>query len=79
MYMIPGDPVLTMLGQHAKEDIINRMRAELRLDEPWYVEFGSYLGRILRGDLGRSAITRNSVTASLKQKLPNTFKMAYLL
>ena len=76
MYMVPGDPVLSMLGQHAEEDIINRIRAELRLDDPWYVQFYGYLSRTLKGDLGKSYITRNSVTDSLKQKLPNTAKLA---
>jgi peptide/nickel transport system permease protein len=74
--MIPGDPVLTMLGQHADDDIIERIRAELNLDEPWYTQFYNYLKRTLRGDLGRSYISNVQVTEALKQKLPNTFKLA---
>lgn len=77
MYMIPGDPVLTMLGQHADDDIIERIRAELNLDEPWYTQFFNYLKRTLRGDLGRSYISNVQVTEALKQKLPNTFKLAF--
>jgi peptide/nickel transport system permease protein len=77
MYMIPGDPVLTMLGQHADDDIIERIRAELNLDEPWYIQFYNYLKRTLRGDLGRSYISNVQVTEALKQKLPNTFKLAF--
>jgi peptide/nickel transport system permease protein len=75
--MIPGDPVLTMLGQHADDDIIERIRAELNLDEPWYIQFYNYLKRTLRGDLGRSYISNVQVTEALKQKLPNTFKLAF--
>jgi peptide/nickel transport system permease protein len=77
MYMIPGDPVLTMLGQHADDDIIERIRAELNLDEPWYTQFFNYTKRTLRGDLGRSYISNVEVTEALKQKLPNTFKLAF--
>lgn len=77
MYMIPGDPVLTMLGQHADDDIIERIRAELNLDEPWYTQFYNYIKRTLRGDLGRSYISNVQVTEALKQKLPNTFKLAF--
>ena len=76
MYMVPGDPVLTMLGQHAEDDIIERMRTELHLDDPWYLQFYNYMKRTLRGDLGRSYISKVSVTDALKQKLPNTFKLA---
>ena len=76
MYMVPGDPVITMLGQHAEDDIINRIRAELKLDDPWHVQFINYLKRTLRGDLGRSYISGVSVTDALKQKLPNTLKLA---
>jgi peptide/nickel transport system permease protein len=75
--MIPGDPVLTMLGQHADDDIIERIRAELNLDEPWYTQFFNYTKRTLRGDLGRSYISNVEVTEALKQKLPNTFKLAF--
>ena len=76
MYLVPGDPVLTMLGQHAEDDIIQRLRSELNLDAPWYSQFFSYLTRTLKGDLGRSYISRVEVTEALKQKLPNTFKLA---
>ena len=76
MYMIPGDPVLTMLGQHADDEIIERIRAELNLDEPWYIQFYNYIKRTLRGDLGRSYISNQEVTEALRQKLPNTFKLA---
>jgi peptide/nickel transport system permease protein len=76
MYMVPGDPVLTMLGQHAEDDIINRMRADLHLDDPWYVQFSNYMLRTLKGDLGRSYISKVSVTDALKQKIPNTARLA---
>jgi len=66
-----------MLGQHADDDIIERIRAELNLDEPWHMQFFNYLNRTLRGDLGRSYISNVEVTEALKQKLPNTFKLAF--
>lgn len=77
MYMIPGDPVVTMLGQHAEDDIIERIRAELNLDEPWHIQFYNYTKRTLRGDLGRSYISNVEVTEALKQRLPNTFILAF--
>ncbi|MFW5856173.1 MAG: ABC transporter permease [Bacillota bacterium] len=76
MYMIPGDPVVTMLGQHADDDIIERIRAELNLDEPWFIQFYNYIIRTLKGDLGRSYISNVEVTDALRQRLPNTFILA---
>ncbi|MFW6001213.1 MAG: ABC transporter permease [Halanaerobium sp.] len=77
MYMIPGDPVVTMLGQHADDDIIERIRAELNLDEPWFIQFYNYIIRTLKGDLGRSYISNVEVTDALRQRLPNTFILAF--
>jgi len=76
MYLVPGDPVLSMLGQHADEEIVQRLRSELKLDAPWYTQFYNYIKRTLSGDLGRSYISGVSVTKSLQQKLPNTFRLA---
>ncbi|MFW5790987.1 MAG: ABC transporter permease [Halanaerobiaceae bacterium] len=77
MYIVPGDPVLTMLGQHANEDSINRMRSQLRLDEPWYIQFSGYITRTLRGDLGVSYMSNVPVAEALKRRLPNTARLAF--
>ena len=76
MYIVPGDPVLTMLGQHASDESIARIRSQLRLDDPWYSQLANYLLRTLRGDLGRSYITHIPVRDALLQKLPNTVRLA---
>lgn len=77
MFIVPGDPVLTMLGQHANQDSIDRMRSQLRLDEPWYIQFSGYITRTLQGDLGVSYITNIPVAEALKQRLPNTARLAF--
>jgi len=55
IHFIPGDPVLVMLGKQAiTEEVIERTRHELRLDQPLYVQYFSWLYCVLQGDLGRS-------------------------
>jgi len=54
LFVAPGDPVQAMVGERADEETIARLRAELRLDDPLYVQFGHYLGGVVKGDLGRS-------------------------
>ncbi len=76
MYIVPGDPVLSMLGQHASDDNIARLREQLKLNRPWYVQLFSYLNRTIRGDLGKSYLTHLPVTEALSQKLPNTARLA---
>lgn len=49
-----GDPVRNMLGETASAEQVARVRADLGLDQPLYIQFVSYLGRILTGDFGTS-------------------------
>lgn len=76
MFVIPGDPISNMMGQRADDRIIERIRDELHLNDPWYVQFVSYIGRTLRGDLGKSYVTHRPVAQDLMEKLPNTAKLA---
>lgn len=76
MYIIPGDPVLSMVGERYDEETITRLREELHLDDPLPVQFGRYVLNVLRGDLGKSFITGRSVAADLVAKFPNTLMLA---
>jgi ABC-type dipeptide/oligopeptide/nickel transport system permease component len=72
----PGDPVQEMVGERADSVTIARLRAELHLDDPLPVRFGHYVGGVLRGDLGRSYITRRSITQDLMERFPKTAQLA---
>jgi peptide/nickel transport system permease protein len=52
--LIPGDPALVMLGEGADPEAVAALRAELGLDQPLPVQFVSWLGQVLQGDLGKS-------------------------
>jgi ABC-type dipeptide/oligopeptide/nickel transport system permease component len=76
LYVAPGDPVQSMIGERADSATISRLRAELKLDEPLYVRFGHYIGNIVKGDLGRSYITNRPITRDIIERFPKTMQLA---
>lgn len=55
--VLPGDPAQAMAGVHATQEYIERVRKELGLDLPIYVQYARFLAGLFRGDLGRSIRT----------------------
>ena len=76
MYVIPGDPVLTLVGERYDEETLDEMREELGLDRPLPVQYVEYLGRLARFDLGRSFQTRRQVSEAILERFPRTLALA---
>ncbi len=76
MYIIPGDPVVSMVGERFDESRIEELRNELHLNEPLWKQFLVYMGNVIQGDFGRSFITDRPVMEDLLDKLPNTAMLA---
>ena len=76
--MIPGDPVIVMLGERANAQDVARVRSEMGFDRPIYIQYVEWMGRVLRGDLGKSIIGYTPVMDELKQRLPGTIEMVVL-
>ena len=74
--VMPIDPVIAIVGDHAPPDVIDRVRNELGLDRPLLVQFGIYLRHLLHGDLGRSVMTSNTVVADIAHFFPATIELA---
>lgn len=74
---IPGDPVYSLVGERADEEVIEAYRTKMGLDKPLPVQFVSYVSMIAKGDLGVSYYTRVSVFDMLVAKFPNTFRLAF--
>jgi peptide/nickel transport system permease protein len=74
--MLPGDPAQVLAGQMATPEEIETIRTQLGLDRPIYVQYVSFLSRLVRFDLGRSARTQNPVTEEIWARLPNTMLLA---
>lgn len=76
LYVAPGDPVQQMVGERADSVTIARLRAELKLDAPLPVQFVSYAGGVLHGDLGRSYITGRPIMQDIRERFPKTAQLA---
>jgi len=76
MYMVPGDPVVSMVGERYDEETIHKLRKELHLDDSLPMQFVHYVSNVMRGDFGKSFITGGSVSEELLIKFPNTLILA---
>ena len=74
--IIPGNAITTMMGEHAKLETIERMTAELGLDQPVHVQFWRYITGALRGDFGTSYSLNRSVSELIGLAFPNTLRLA---
>jgi peptide/nickel transport system permease protein len=74
--VVPIDPVLAVVGDRASAETYQRVRSELGLDQPLYVQFWRYLVLVLHGDFGRSVLTRNPVIEDIARFLPATVELA---
>jgi peptide/nickel transport system permease protein len=76
IHLIPGDPVTVMLGQEATPEVKQALRHELGLDRPLVIQYFVWLGRVVRGDLGRSLVDRAPVLDQIRLRLPATIELA---
>src|SRR6266571_1877991 len=72
IHLVPGDPVQAMLGDSASQDDIAELRGRLGLDRPLYVQYGSFLKGLSKGDLGVSLRTNKPVSVAIAERLPAT-------
>ena len=79
LYIAPSDPVsirLTEDGTAANPEVVARRRAEMGLDEPFLVQYGTWLTHFVQGDMGKSYITDIPVAKTFSSALPYTLRMA---
>lgn len=76
--LLPADPVLAVVGDHASESTIEAARIRLGLDKPILVQFWIYLTNILQGDLGQSVRTGLPISQELLRVFPATLELATL-
>lgn len=76
--VIPIDPILAILGDRAPAGAIARVRQELGLNEPLYVQFYIYVSKVLHGDFGTSVLTSNPVLTDIRRVFPATMELATL-
>ncbi|MBB3426644.1 peptide/nickel transport system permease protein [Rhizobium sp. BK312] len=74
--VIPIDPALAIAGDHAPQQILERLRREMHLDQPLYLQFYYYLVSALSGDFGTSVLTTNPVMDDIRRVFPATMELA---
>lgn len=67
LHLVPGDPAIVMAGERASPEQLERMREQLGLNDPVYVQYFRYLGNALQGDLGESVRNDRPVTREIFQ------------
>ena len=87
MRIVPGDPALIILGEgedgaadNLTEAKLAKLRAKLGTDRPIYVQYGTWVGNMLKGNLGDSYFYegRPQVTYYLKDRIPTTVELAFM-
>jgi ABC-type dipeptide/oligopeptide/nickel transport system permease component len=71
-HLVPGDPVSVMLGEQATAADVARLREELGLNDPIYVQYGRYLSNAVRGDFGTSIRSGQPVLEEIMTRVPST-------
>lgn len=75
---VPSDPVNAALGQNAvsDEELVAAFRAKWGLDKPPHIQYLTYVGNLLQGDMGQSISTHRPVIDDLRRFLPATIELA---
>lgn len=74
--LVPGDPAIALAGELATPEFIAQVRDNLGLDQPIFIQYFTYLGRVFQGDMGRSIRSRLPVLEEIQTRLPRTLLLA---
>jgi len=76
--LAPGDPAVTIAGEHASFQIINAIREKYGLDKPLTTQYWIWLKQVLHGDFGRSIVSNEFVAKEILERFPNTIELTLL-
>jgi len=76
IHLVPGDPAQAMLGEGAAPADVTALRSRLGLDRPLYVQYGTFVAGLARGDLGTSFRTNTPVARLIAERMPATAELA---
>ena len=76
LQITPGDPAELLLGERATKDSLEAMREHLGLKKPLYVQYGMFLKRVAKFDLGETIWTREKVYIEIMERFPATSELA---
>lgn len=73
---LSGDPAASLAGDAATPEIVERIRDQLGLNDPLYVQFFRWIGELLRGDFGTSLLSNTPVIQMISQRMEPTISLA---
>ena len=76
--VVPGDPARMALGPRAPEEVVEKFREDLHLNDPIYVQYYHWIKGAIRGDFGYSILTKRSVTTDIITFFPATLELMLL-
>ena len=76
--LLPGDPAAVIAGPQATQQDIQRIRHQLDLDQPLWLQYVSFLARLVQGNLGVSTRTGHTVVQEIFDRAPNTIALAII-
>jgi peptide/nickel transport system permease protein len=76
LFQYVGDPVVFLLGQDATPEQVQQMRADLGLDQPFFVQFGHFLFNAAQGEFGISLRQGSPVSQLIAERFPATLELA---
>jgi peptide/nickel transport system permease protein len=76
IHLTPGDPVETMMSESQDPVAKEALRRELGLDQPIYLQYATWVGRLLQGDLGRSIRNREPVVENVGRRIRPSLQLA---
>ncbi len=76
LQVLPGDPITVMMREHIYPEVVDRLRQQMHLDDPWPQRYVRYMWGVLHGDFGESYKVRRSVSTLLLDAFPNTLTLA---
>jgi peptide/nickel transport system permease protein len=78
IHLTPGDPIDAMMAESVDDSVKRELRRDLGLDRPLYLQYATWMGRLLQGDLGRSIRNREPVTENVGRRIKPSLQLAGL-
>lgn len=72
---LSGDPVLAIVGETASVEQVERVRAELGMDQPWHIQYANFLSGAVRGDFGTSIRHGQPSLQLVLERMPATLQL----
>src|SRR5262245_24866103 len=78
IHLTPGDPIDAMMAESVDDQVKATLRRQLGLDQPIHVQYAAWMGRLLRGDLGRSIRNQEPVIENVTRRIRPSLELACL-